>query len=514
MLARILCWLALAATAMAQTAGDSVLSQVRQYRNTHAAEILRSYAELLAIPDLATDTANIRRNAEAIQAQLQARGVATRLLEAPDSPPIVLGDLKGAAGAGARTLIIYAHYDGQPVDAAQWKSPPWQPVFRDEQGRDIPLEQAVRDPESRVYARAASDDKAPIGAILAALDALRAAGVAPRIHFKFFFEGEEEAGSPHLRAAIESYRDLLKADAWLICDGPVHQTRHMQVYFGARGVTGLEMTVYGPQRPLHSGHYGNWAPNPAAMLANLLSAMRDDDARIRIPHFYDEVRPLTSAEREALQRMPDIDGQLKTELQIARTEAPCSPPAPSPACPQEGATRIEQNIMQPALNIRGFEAGHTGAKAQNAVMTEAHASIDFRLVPDQSPQRVQQRVEDFIRGRGYTVVHDAPDAAVRMAHPRLIRLEWEPGYPAARSDMASPVARDVIAAIERATGSVYEMPTLGGSVPMYLFTDVLKTPAIGVPIVNHDNNQHAANENLRLRNFWEGIDIFAAILTQ
>lgn len=505
----LLALLLLAVPAAAQT--NDTLASVRQYRAAHAAEILRNYADLLAIPNLATDTPNIRRNAEIISSLLEARGVKTRLLEVPDSPPVVYGEMPAPllAGQVPPTIIIYAHYDGQPVDPAQWSTPPWQPAFRDQQGNSISLEQAAGDPEARIYARAASDDKAPIEAILVALDALKAAGAQQKVFFKFFFEGEEEAGSPHLRSAIEKYSDLLKADAWLICDGPVHQTRKMQVYFGARGVSGVEMTIYGPIRTLHSGHYGNWAPNPAAMLVNLLAAMRDDNAHIRIPHFYDDVRPLTAAERAAVQQIPPIDSRLTKELQLGRTERP-QPCATKATCPP---TRLELNIMQPALNIRGLDAGHVGAKAQNAVMTEAHASLDFRLVPNQKPAQVAALTEAFIRAEGYYIVRDTPDAATRMAHPKIIRMNWEPGYPAARSDMSLPIAHAVIAAIERARGPIFKMPTLGGSVPMYLFTDVLKTPAIGVPIVNHDNNQHAANENLRLQNLWDGIDVFASILT-
>jgi acetylornithine deacetylase/succinyl-diaminopimelate desuccinylase-like protein len=504
-------------TAAATAQQNDPIAAARQYRRAHAAQILREYADLLAIPNLASDAPNIRRNAERIRELLQARGVQTRLLEVPNAPPIVYGELGPFGGQLPATIIIYAHYDGQPVDPAQWSSAPWQPVFRDQPGNTISLDQAVRDPEARIYARSASDDKAPIEAILAALDAMKAAGQQPKVFFKFFFEGEEEAGSPHLPAAIDQYRDLLKGDAWLICDGPVHQTRKMQVYFGARGVTGVEMTTYGPIRPLHSGHYGNWAPNPSAMLVSLLAAMRDDNALIRIPHFYDDVRPLTSAEREALAQIPDIDSELRSELQLGRSEMPAQkvacPPSPSASTCVERPT-IQDAIMQPAMNIRGLEAGHVGSKAQNAIMTEAHASLDFRLVPDERPERVQQLVEDFIRAQGYTIVRGTPDAATRTGNPKVIRMNWEPGYPAARSDMSSPIAQAVVAAIQRASGSpIIKMPTLGGSVPMYLFTDVLKTPAIGVPIVNHDNNQHAANENLRLQNLWDGIDVFAAILS-
>lgn len=489
--------LALAASSAAQTSSSDSLPQVRAYRKAHAAEILRDYSDFLAIPDLASDAPNIQRNAERIEAMMRARGIEPRLLTVEGAPPVVYGEITPAGAA--RTLIIYAHYDGQPVDPAQWQTPPWQPVFRDQHGNIITLEQAANEPEARIYARAASDDKAPIESYMVALDALKAAGAHPTINVKFFFEGEEEAGSPHLPHLIEKYRDLLKADAWLICDGPVHQSRKMQVYFGARGDVALEMTVYGPIRQLHSGHYGNWAPNPAAMLVNLLAAIRDDNAHIKVPHFYDDVRPITPTEEQALAQMPNIDAELRNELEIGRAEM-----AP-----------LNEAIMQPAFNIRGLNASLTGAKATNSIMTEAHASIDIRLVPNETPEHVKQLVEDFVRAQGYFIVHDTPDAQARLSHPKVIRMDWEKGYPAARSDMSSPVAQAVVKAIERATGyPIYKMPTLGGSVPMYLMTDVVKTPAIGVPIANHDNNQHAANENLRLQNLWDGIDVFAAVLTQ
>jgi acetylornithine deacetylase/succinyl-diaminopimelate desuccinylase-like protein len=501
--------LMLSLAAAAQPA--DTLTRAREYRAAHQAEILREYSELLAIPNLHSDTANIRRNAEHISAMLRRRGLEPRLLEVAGAPPIVFAELR-QPGAN-HTLIVYAHYDGQPVDPSQWSSPPWRPVFRNPQGTTISLEEAARDPEARIFARSASDDKAPIEAVLAALDALRAAGATPSINLKLFFEGEEEGGSPHLPAAINQYRELLAGDAWLICDGPVHQSRAMQVYFGARGVTDVEMTVYGPIRPLHSGHYGNWAPNPASMLVNLLAVMRDDNANIRIPHFYDDMRPLTHAEEDALRKIPNFDPQLRNELQIERTELTnshlecslaeqCPPPVP-----------VQYAILRPALNIRGLDSGHVGEKAQNAIPAEARASLDFRLVPNQTPDGVRQRVEEFIRAQGYFIVRQTPDAATRRAHAKIIRLDWGLGYPAARSAMDSPVARAVVGSIERGLGhSIIQLPTLGGSVPMYLFTDVLRTPAIGLPIVNHDNNQHAANENLRLQNLWDGIDLFSGLL--
>ncbi len=496
-------FLLLPTLAVAQPA-PTLRAAVRQYRQQHEPQIVRDFAALLALPNLASDRANIQLNAERIAELLRARGVETRLLPGAGGPPIVFGELR-VPGA-RRTLIFYAHYDGQPVDPAQWSSPPWQPTLRrgpvEEARNTVGLETLppTVPPESRLYARSSGDDKAPIQALLTALDALRAAGRAPTVNVKFFFEGEEEAGSPHLAAAIQQHGSLLAADAWILCDGPVHQSRRMQVYFGARGITDLELTLYGPARTLHSGHYGNWAPNPAAQLANLLASLRDRDGRILIPGFYDDVRRLSPSEQAALRAAPDVDRQLRDELQLAWTESPGQP--------------LLLAITQPALNVRGLEAGHVGSKAQNAIATEARASMDFRLVPDQQPQRVRERVEAFLKEQGYTLVDHPPDPQTRRTQPRLVELHWGPGYPAARTSMELPIVRAVVGAIEQTLGSpIVKLPMLGGSVPMYLFTDVLHTPVIGVPIANHDDNQHAANENLRIQNLWDGIEIFAGILT-
>ena len=212
------------------------------------------YVELLRIPNLASDSSNIRRNAAAILQMLQRRGIAARLLEAPGSPPAVFGEL--AAAGAARTVVLYAHYDGQPVDTARWVSPPWQPVLRDRAlfagGKEIPFPAAGTrfDPEWRLYARSTGDDKGSILAQLTALDALRALGIKPSVNLKFFYEGEEEAGSTHIRDMLTRHAALLRADVWLMGDGPVHQTRRQLLSFGVRGDMGLQLTVYGPARPL------------------------------------------------------------------------------------------------------------------------------------------------------------------------------------------------------------------------------------------------------------------------
>lgn len=475
----------------------------RKYRQAHEHEIFAEYVELLKIPNVASDKANIGRNAELITRMLTRRGVKTQLLEVPDAPPVVYGEL--LAPGATRTLIFYAHYDGQPVEPAKWVGgDPFKPILRsaslDAGGKDLPFPAAGErfDPEWRLYARATGDDKAPVITICAALDALREARIPLQTNFKFFFEGEEEAGSPHLEQIVTKYRDLLKADAWLICDGPVDQSRRQQLYFGARGVTGFEITIYGPRRELHSGHYGNWAPNPAMMLAQLLASMKDENGRVLVKGYYDGIEPFSETEKRAFAEAPDNDAMLRRELGIAWTEG-------------QGKKLIEL-INLPSLNIRGFLSSSVGATARNVVPSTATASIDIRLVKGIDHRAAVDRVVAHIQTQGYHVVESEPDDATRQKYPKIARITRQGGYNASKTSMDLPISRAVIAAVESAHGPVIKMPTLGGSVPLYLFTDNLKTPCIGIPIANHDNNQHSANENMRLQNLWDGIETMAALL--
>jgi acetylornithine deacetylase/succinyl-diaminopimelate desuccinylase-like protein len=485
-------------------AADRLREQVRAYRLGHDKQIVGELAAFVALRNVARDQADMAANADALIAMLQRRGIAARRLEAAGSPPAVYGELR-AAGA-RRTVVVYAHYDGQPANPAEWHGEPWRPVLRTgplPAGRETDLAGAPSPlpGEWRLFARSASDDKGPIEGMLAALDALRSAGVAPSVNLKFFFEGEEEAGSPHLAAMLERYRDLLAADAWILCDGPEHQTRQAQVAFGARGVTSLELTVYGPLRALHSGHYGNWAPNPAALLAQLLASMRGPDGEILIQGFAQDVRPLGLSERRAVAALPPVEDELRRELGLGWTEG--------------NGERLQELLMRPALNVRGLRSAQVGPQAANAIPTEATASLDFRLVPDQTPARVCRQVEEHLRRLGVWVVHDAPDLPTRLAHGRVARLDWNEGYAGWRTAMDLPVSRAVVQAVGEGLGRpVLQVPTLGGSIPMVLFAGLGKVPVILVPTVNYDNSQHAADENLRLQNLWDGIEVFAALFAR
>jgi acetylornithine deacetylase/succinyl-diaminopimelate desuccinylase-like protein len=474
----------------------------RTWREAHELPILHEFMDLLAIPNIARDDANIQKNADAIVKLLERRGVKTRLLELSGVPPVVFGEI--VRPGATQTLVFYAHYDGQPLDPKEWASPPWQPVLRDgplnRDSRVVPLPtNGLINPEWRLYARSASDDKAPVIAILTALDALQAARIPLRSNIKLVFEGEEEAGSPHLAGIIEKYKALLGSDVWLICDGPVHQSRRQQIVFGARGVATLDITLYGPNHELHSGHYGNWAPNPAMALAHLLASMKDDDGRVLIDHFYDGVEPLTEIERRAVAEAPDVDQDLMRELWLGRTEG--------------SGKKLVELLNLPSLNIRGMSSARTGAGASNVIPSTATATIDMRLVKGIDHRAAEQRLIEHIRKQGYFIVDSEPDAQTRMSHPKVAFVKVESGgYNASRTSMDLPISQLVLKTAESARGPVVKLPTMGGSVPLYMIDEILHVPTITVPIANHDNNQHSFNENIRIQNMWDGIELMAALL--
>ncbi len=467
--------------------------------------LLDEFEIFLRLPNIATDSVAIRSNADALVQMMQRRGLSPRLLETADrsSPPAVYGEwmVPGAT----RTVVIYAHYDGQAVNASEWASEPWTPSWR--RGRlDVAPEIVKRDPSRpidpdwRLYARSASDDKAGVFAILAATDALKAAGLEPNANLKFFFDGEEEQGSPHIGELMRLNKNLLAADAWLICDGPVHLSGRRQLVFGVRGDANVELTVYGPKRPLHSGHYGNFAANPALRMAQLLASMKGDDGHVTIAGWYDGIIPLGAAEKAALAAAPDDEAGLLRDLGLTAAE-------------MRGVS-LPEAINLPSLNINGIRAADVGEQARNVIPVEARATLDLRLVKGNSVEGQFGKLLGHIRGQGYFVLDRAPTDVERAAHAKIAMVALQPGgYPASRTAMDLPIARDVAAAMRTLAGdSLLLTPTMGGSLPLYLITEVTGAPTLVIPLANPDNNQHAENENLRVGHLWDGIATLAAVM--
>jgi acetylornithine deacetylase/succinyl-diaminopimelate desuccinylase-like protein len=483
-----------------------VVEQVRAYRLANEDRIMRELREFLAIPNVASDTPNIKKNATRLKEMLEARGIETHLLPVEGRGPVVFGKLD-TLGA-ARTMIFYAHYDGQPVDLSAWTDKsPFTPVLRDNAieagGKTISYPDSVAAPNSyrddyRIYARSASDDKSPIVAILAALDALRAKNIPLAINLKFILEGEEEAGSAHLLQTLQIHKNLLAADVLITGDGPVHQSGRPLLFFGNRGDIGLDITVYGPVRSLHSGHYGNWAPNPALTLSRLLASMKDENGRVLIPGYYNDVEALGPVEQATLNAMPVNDSELQHELALAK--------------PDGSGQKLMELLQQPSLNIRGIRSGSVGEQATNIVPDKAEASLEARLVKGEDPHQKFQQISGFIRKQGFFVVEHEPTLEERRAHPLVAKVIDGGGYRASRTRMDLPVSKALVRILQDATNhQTVVAPTLGGSVPMYIFED-LGLPWIGVPIVNYDNHQHSSDENLRLGQLWSGIETYAILL--
>jgi acetylornithine deacetylase/succinyl-diaminopimelate desuccinylase-like protein len=476
---------------MAQTAAPTnpAALAARQWRQQHERAIMDEFVALLAIPNIASDHANIQRNAE--------------LVSVPGGNPVVFGEIK--TPAATRTIVLYAHYDGQPLDPKEWATPPFTPSLRNKQierdGQVIPLPTAGQrfDPEWRMYARGAADDKAPIIAMMTALDAIRAAGIKTKSNIKFAFEGEEEAGSANLEKTLAANKALFSGDLWLMCDGPVHQTRRQLIAFGARGATRVDVTVYGARGELHSGHYGNWAPNPALLLARLLVSMKDENGHVLVEHFYDQVEPLSDIEKRAIADAPDIDADLMREFWLGSTEG--------------GGKKLTELITLPSLNIRGMASSRIGAQASNVIPATASATMDVRLVKGMDPRITAERVIEHIRKQGFFVVDQEPTREMRLAHPKVAMVVAGRYEAATRTSMDLPISQEVIRVVESARGPAVKLPNMGGGLPLTSVERPLGTRTIVIPIGNHDNNQHSYNENLRLQNLWDGIELMAALIT-
>src|SRR5271154_6523113 len=337
------------------------------YTTPRQAELTQQFSEFLSIPNVAADPAGLRKNADFLVAQLQQRGAEAKLLPDPalpaKTPPVVFGEIK-TPGA-QRTVVFYAHYDGQPVTPSEWDTgQPFTPVVKQVDG------------EPRIYARGAGDDKAAIFAQLTALSALQAAHIPLKANIRFVWEGEEEAGSAHLEQILMANRDLIRGDIWLVC---------------------------GPNRSLHSGHYGNWAPNPAMMLVQLLAGMKDADGRVLIPHFYDGIAPLGPIEKQALANAPVNDDMLRQELALGHTDG--------------GDKHLLELLNEPTLNINGIASGQTGAHATNSIPSTATVNLDLRLVVGIDWKTQQQRVIDYVQSQGYFITTAPPSREMLLAHP-------------------------------------------------------------------------------------------------
>jgi acetylornithine deacetylase/succinyl-diaminopimelate desuccinylase-like protein len=473
--------------------------RVREWRAKNERQIVSELMQLVSMPTIAANKVDIVKAAEALTTMFERRGFAVKRIDTPGSPILVA---ERVATKPTGTLTFYMHYDGQPTNAKDWTiGQPFEPAaFKDGARVDVLAGTAPIDPDVRVYGRAVADDKGPIIAFLGAIDGLLVAKASLPWTLRVVLDGEEEAGSPNFEAAMVANAAMVRADLAVIVDSPRHPSNLPTVFYGSRGLTGAEITIYGATGDLHSGNYGNFVPDPAMALARLLASMKDDRGNVTIKGFYDDVVPLTVSERRAIDEIPKVDQKLLEQFGVAQAEHPDS--------------RIELQHNRPTLSVVGLSSGTVGPGARNAISSSATGRVEIRLVNGLDPKKQFERLVAHLREQGYHIVIAPPDLATRRKYPKIARItRQEGGFPIGKGSMDDARTAMAANAIRSLDQRLVQMPTIGGSLPFATFSSTLRLPTIGLAVVNFDNNQHAVNENLRLGHLWEAIDIFAALVT-
>lgn len=469
---------------------------------------LDTFKEYLSLPNDGHMHDDIAVLADWVDIAFEARGFEVARLAEPENPLLYA---KRMVPGAEKTILVYLQADGQPVDPTAWYQPnPYGAVLREsdsnvwENGKwnDIPWDSLKGDinPDWRIYARSASDSKGPNIQFLMALDVLENLGVTTDFNLKVVIDTEEELSSPHLPQAVIDNREELASDILLIFDGPPHRSGGPTLSFGARGITDVTLKTFGPKVAQHSGHYGNYAPNPAFQLAHVLATMKNIDGVVTIPGFYDGVE-ISPEVQKILDGVPNNEDAMREQMGFSVTD--------------KVADSLEASIQYPSLNIRGLGSAWIGDQARTIIPPDATAEIDIRLVKESDPDYLIGLIRKHIENQGFDVIDQPPTDAQRMSGKRYVQMNHFTSYPAFRTEFESLAGNFAKSALTHFNGSEPIMlRTMGGSIPISPFVDTLNIPALSVPTVNPDNNQHSPNENIRVGNFIEGIAVIAAVLAE
>lgn len=469
---------------------------------SQVADAIGELRDFVAIPNDALDGDDIHRNLMWLKQEFGERNFNTAELETENHP------LFFAATPVDRekpTVLIYMHFDGQAVDPSEWdQEDPYRVVLKAPEGegfKTISIGNLADDInyDWRLFGRSTSDAKGPIVAFLNSMDLLRKEGKEIPFNIKLLLDGEEEKGSAPLAKAVDRYRELLQADFLMIVDGPLHSSGAPTLVYGCRGITSLELTVHGASLPLHSGHYGNFAPNPGFQLAQLLASMKDEGGRVSVPGYYDGIQ-LDSTALALLGSVPENAGEIGEALEFKS--------------PEKVGTSLQESLQYPSLNIRGLQAAWVGEKARTIIPASATASLDLRLVVESDGERLKKLIRDHITGQGFVILDQAPSKEQRMAHDKIVTLKEGTVTPAFRTEVDNPYGQFLLQSLRATFGQeVVQIRTMGGTVPMAHLVKTLGIPALIVPMVNHDNNQHSPNENIKIGQLAYGIKMFHGILS-
>ncbi len=406
-----------------------------------------------------------------------------------------------------RTVLIYLQVDGQPVDTSKWHQPdPYVPSLKEKSknGEWGHIDWNKLDGEInldwRIFSRSASDARGPDMMFLKAMDIINDHNFNPNFNIKVIMDFEEELGSPRLPKAVLDNKETLAADMLVIFDGPRHLSNQPTLSYGARGIAMVTLEVFGPRVPLHSGNYGNYAPNPAVKLSKLLGTMWNDDGRVAIPNWYDDL-VISDEVKDILKQVPDDEDQIRKDFGIASVD--------------NIGNNFQEAIQFPSLSILGLEAAWVGKKTRTIIPATAIAEMNIRLVRETKGERMVGLLKNHVINQGYYLVEDAPTEEERMTYDKIVRFNSEIAYGAFRTDFDTEIGAWLRKGMRNAFGKdPIQIRTAGGSIPISPFVITLDIPAVAVPTVNPDNNQHSPNENIRIGNYIDGIKTITSILME
>jgi acetylornithine deacetylase/succinyl-diaminopimelate desuccinylase-like protein len=486
-----------------QSQMDDIAKAVTPFHQAHVISCVEELVNFVRIPNNVFDPAQIQANAQALRRMMERRDIQVELWQTASGRPLVFGELPSPGAT--HTVLVYGHYDGVPVEPDQWHSSPYDPVLRTSlptgehaDWRRIPFpDDGIYSGSWRLFGRSVADSKNAIVAMLSALDCLRDQGLTPGVHLKFLFDGEEEVESPGLPACLEAHATRLRTDFVISASGETHQSGLPTVELGVRGMLQFDLEVYTTTVDMHSGHFGNFAPNAVFQLAELLSSLKGASGRVQVSGFYDGVVPLSDSEVDAIQAIPHIEDNIQRQFGIAT--------------PEVSGRTLQELINLPTLNVRGMSGGYVGESARNLIPSQATAEFDVRLVKGMDPSKTLRQIEAHITEQGWFVLDREPSHDERIMSRKIVKLTRKAAFPATRTPLDSPVAAMVVRAVKRAVGdNIVVMPTEGGSLPLYLF-EQMGMPMIGLPTSNFDCNQHTHDENLSLDHFFRAIEIFTSL---
>lgn len=434
------------------------LEQVDTFIDNHRKKYMELLFDFLKIKSISTDTENIRHCADVLKSNMESFGIDTRIMETGGNP-VVYGELM--SDNNDFTLLIYGHYDVQAVEPLEfWASDPFTPEIRD----------------GRIYARGAGDNKGQLMAQLLGIKTYMELYGSLPINIKFIFEGEEELGSVHLSEFVEDHQSLLEEDLVYTADGSSHNSGSPLILLGVRGVLSFEMTVKGADFDNHSGNTGNVVPNPVWKMIELLNTMQDKDGNVHVSGFYDNVRGPTQTDMRLLSSLPYDEKDIGEKIGYTDLN-------------MDGEAYYRRLTMEPTFNIAGIRSGYTEDHAKTIIPATATVNIDMRLVVDQNPADIFDKVK---------------------RHVHAFDPDIEVAYRGAMHPSRTPSDLEIVQMVTDAVGEAYGktplvQPSMPGSLPDYVWTKILETPSIIMPYANFDQHNHSPNENLKVEYFFNGI---------